>query len=94
MVQARSTSPPSATNQAAFKPYQSLLKNFKGYRFHPDYSNEVQGGFRSLTYSHQIDPHKELCRYEVASGVCNDDSCEYQHFRDMAVSGASESAVS
>ncbi|KAG9639409.1 hypothetical protein KCU77_g19346, partial [Aureobasidium melanogenum] len=28
----------------------------------------------------------ELCRYEVASGVCNDSSCDYQHFRDMGVS--------
>ncbi|KAI4741310.1 hypothetical protein E4T50_08272 [Aureobasidium sp. EXF-12298] len=60
--------------------------NFKGYRYHPDYPREVQGGYRSLTYSHQIDPNKELCRYEVASGVCNDSSCDYQHFRDMGVS--------
>jgi len=73
-----------------FKPYESLLKNFKGYRYHPDYPHEVEGGYRSLTYSHQIDPNKELCRYEVASGVCNDSSCDYQHFRDMGVSGASE----
>lgn len=77
-----------------FKPYESLLKNFKGYRYHPDYPREVQGGYRSLTYSHQIDPNKELCRYEVASGVCNDSSCDYQHFRDMGVSGASEGATS
>lgn len=85
------TAPSASTN---FKPYESLLKNFKGYRYHPDYSREVQGGYRSLTYSHQIDPNKELCRYEVASGVCNDSSCEYQHFRDMGVSGASEGATS
>ncbi|THW80097.1 hypothetical protein D6D19_00701 [Aureobasidium pullulans] len=77
-----------------FKPYESVLKNFKGYRFHPDYPREVQGGYRSLTFSHQIDPNKELCRFEVARGVCNDSSCEYQHFRDMAVSGASEGATS
>jgi len=68
-----------------FKPYESLLKNFKGYRYHPDYPHEVSSGYRSLTYSHQIDPNKELCRFEVASGVCNDTSCEYQHFSDMAV---------
>ncbi|KAI5204251.1 hypothetical protein E4T39_03711 [Aureobasidium subglaciale] len=87
--EAVSTTP---SNGTTFKPYESLLKNFKGYRFHPDYPRDVEGGYRSLTYSHQIDPNKELCRYEVASGVCNDDSCEYQHFRDMAVSGASEAA--
>ncbi|KAG9661961.1 hypothetical protein KCU95_g18060, partial [Aureobasidium melanogenum] len=83
LSEAANTAPSASTN---FKPYESLLKNFKGYRYHPDYSREVQGGYRSLTYSHQIDPNKELCRYEVASGVCNDSSCEYQHFRDMGVS--------
>ncbi|KAG9545699.1 hypothetical protein KCU71_g17280, partial [Aureobasidium melanogenum] len=76
----------ASSNSTNFKPYESLLKNFKGYRYHPDYPREVQGGYRSLTYSHQIDPNKELCRYEVASGVCNDSSCDYQHFRDMGVS--------
>ena len=89
MVQVNST-PPEGTS---FKPYESLLKNFKGYRYHPDYPHEVPSGYRSLTYSHQIDPNKELCRFEVASGVCNDSSCEYQHFSDMAVSGASEGAT-
>lgn len=84
----------ASSNSTNFKPYESLLKNFKGYRYHPDYPREVQGGYRSLTYSHQIDPNKELCRYEVASGVCNDSSCDYQHFRDMGVSGASEGATS
>ncbi|KAH0368498.1 hypothetical protein KCU65_g4066, partial [Aureobasidium melanogenum] len=83
LSEAANAAPSASTN---FKPYESLLKNFKGYRYHPDYSREVQGGYRSLTYSHQIDPNKELCRYEVASGVCNDSSCEYQHFRDMGVS--------
>jgi hypothetical protein len=76
------------SDSTTFKPYESLLKNFKGYRYHPDYPHEVSSGYRSLTYSHQIDPNKELCRFEVASGVCNDTSCEYQHFSDMAVGGA------
>jgi hypothetical protein len=84
MVQVNTASSDSTT----FKPYESLLKNFKGYRYHPDYPHEVSSGYRSLTYSHQIDPNKELCRFEVASGVCNDTSCEYQHFSDMAVGGA------
>jgi hypothetical protein len=84
MVQVN-TAPSDSTT---FKPYESLLKNFKGYRYHPDYPHEVSSGYRSLTYSHQIDPNKELCRFEVASGVCNDTSCEYQHFSDMAVGGA------
>ncbi|KAI4807110.1 hypothetical protein E4T44_10992, partial [Aureobasidium sp. EXF-8845] len=64
MVQVNNTPSDSTT----FKPYESLLKNFKGYRYHPDYPHEVSSGYHSLTYSHQIDPNKELCRFEVASG--------------------------
>ncbi|KAF2807139.1 uncharacterized protein BDZ99DRAFT_392999, partial [Mytilinidion resinicola] len=46
----------------------------------------VQGGYRSMTYSHQIDPMKELCPWEWGPGVCNDNKCVYQHYRDMELS--------
>ncbi|KAL2868500.1 uncharacterized protein BJX67DRAFT_349635 [Aspergillus lucknowensis] len=72
--------------QRIFSPYASPLKLFKAYRFHPKYSNNVSGGYRSLTYSHNIDPLKYMCPFEASGGVCNDRSCEYQHFRDMALS--------
>ncbi|KAL4799637.1 hypothetical protein BDV19DRAFT_354442 [Aspergillus venezuelensis] len=72
--------------QRKFSPYISPLKMFKAYRYHPDYQNNVSGGYRSLTYSHNIDPLKHLCPFETSGGVCNDRSCEYQHFRDMALS--------
>ncbi|KAL4904532.1 hypothetical protein BDW74DRAFT_154074 [Aspergillus multicolor] len=67
-------------------PYTSPLKLFKAYRYHPNFNDNVAGGYRSLTYSHNIDPLKHLCPYETSGGVCNDRSCEFQHFRDMALS--------
>ncbi|KAE8152007.1 hypothetical protein BDV25DRAFT_151752 [Aspergillus avenaceus] len=69
-----------------FSPYSSPLKSFKAYRYHPNYTDEVTGGYRSLTYSHNIDPMVYLCPFEGAGGVCNDRSCEFQHFRDMTLS--------
>ncbi|KAB8258366.1 hypothetical protein BDV32DRAFT_125992 [Aspergillus pseudonomiae] len=69
-----------------FSPYVSPLKSFKAFRYHPKYTDEVTGGYRSLTYSHNIDPMVYLCPFEAAGGVCNDRSCEFQHFRDMNLS--------
>jgi hypothetical protein len=72
-----------------FVPYESPLRKFKSYRYHPEYSKDVSGGFRSMTYSHQIDPEKPICRFEAAGGTCNDDECNNQHFRGMGLDGAS-----
>ncbi|EZF99669.1 hypothetical protein H113_00768 [Trichophyton rubrum MR1459] len=69
-----------------FSPYRSPLKLFRAYRYHPDFTNLTSGGFRSLTYSHDIDPHKPLCDLEIAGGVCDAPSCGFQHFRDMNLS--------
>ncbi|OGM46441.1 hypothetical protein ABOM_004835 [Aspergillus bombycis] len=69
-----------------FSPYISPLKSFKAFRYHPKYTDEVTGGYRSLTYSHNIDPMVYICPFEGAGGVCNDRSCEFQHFRDMTLS--------
>ncbi|RDL41503.1 uncharacterized protein BP5553_01482 [Venustampulla echinocandica] len=68
-----------------FTPYESPLKHFGAFRFHPTYKQEVPGGLRSLTYSHKIDPDVEFCRYELAGGICNDTTCEFQHFRDIGL---------
>ena len=70
-----------------FTPYESPLKQFKSFRYHPHYLEEVSGGFRSLTYSHTINPDIPLCRYDL-DGVCNDDSCPSQHLRSVGLSGA------
>lgn len=68
-----------------FTPYESPLKQFKSFRYHPRYLKEVSNGFRSLTYSHTINPEIPLCRYEL-DGVCNDDSCQSQHLRSIGLS--------
>ncbi|KAF2231797.1 hypothetical protein EV356DRAFT_569217 [Viridothelium virens] len=65
--------------------YESPLKAFKAYRFHPQYSTSIAGGFRSMTYSHRIDVNKELCPFEAIGGHCNDAHCQYQHFAKMGV---------
>jgi hypothetical protein len=70
-----------------FTPYQSPLRMFKSYRYHPQFAQDVSGGFLSTTYSHQIDPEKPLCQYETAGGSCNDAECTNQHFRDLGISG-------
>ncbi|KAE9365161.1 hypothetical protein N431DRAFT_430676 [Stipitochalara longipes BDJ] len=66
-----------------FTPYESPLKQFRAYRFHPEFKQDIAGGLRSMTYSHKIDPNAEFCRYELAGGICNDTTCDLQHFRDI-----------
>ncbi|KGO38887.1 hypothetical protein PEX2_072220 [Penicillium expansum] len=75
-----------ATSEQRFTPYTSPLRTFKAYRYHPHYADDVPSGYRSLTYSHNIDSMKYMCPYELAGGVCNDRSCEFQHLRDMTLS--------
>lgn len=61
---------------------------FKSYRYHPNFSQDVTGGFLSPTYSHQIDSDKPLCPFESAGGSCNDPECPNQHFQGMSITGA------
>ncbi|APA07897.1 hypothetical protein sscle_03g026670 [Sclerotinia sclerotiorum 1980 UF-70] len=82
------TEEPASINSRSpsfFSPYQSPLKKFHAYRFHPEYKQQIPGGLRSLTYTNKIDAKKELCRYELMGGTCNDDTCEFQHFREMGL---------
>ncbi|GME49363.1 protein red1 [Neofusicoccum parvum] len=72
--------------QAFYTAYESPLQRFKAYRYHPQYSHSVSGGYRSLTYSHEIDPMKPICPFETAGGICNDSACDGQHFRAMSIS--------
>lgn len=72
-----------------FTPYQSPLLAFKSYRFHPDFRQTVDNGFRSLTYSNAIDPSRPLCPTELDGAECNDIECHEQHFRSISLSGTS-----
>ncbi|KAK4232387.1 protein red1 [Podospora fimiseda] len=64
--------------------YESPLRYFRAYRFHPDYFKNVAGGLKSLTYTNRIDPHKQLCPYELRHEQCAAD-CEYQHLKSVEV---------
>jgi hypothetical protein len=79
---------------ARFTPYESPLRMFKSYRYHPNYAHDIPGGFLSLTFSHQINPEKPLCQFESAGGACNDPECPDQHFREVAITGALEEEFS
>ncbi|KAJ5099425.1 hypothetical protein N7532_006426 [Penicillium argentinense] len=76
----------STETDRQFTPYDSSLKMFRAYRFHPDYLQNVSDGYRSLTYSHNIDSTRTFCPYESSGGVCNDNTCGFQHFRDITLS--------
>ncbi|EXJ83920.1 hypothetical protein A1O1_07549 [Capronia coronata CBS 617.96] len=75
--------PPPKTH---FVPYKTPLSAFKTYRFHPAYNETVKTGFRSLTYSNQIDPSRPLCPTELSGEPCRDSKCEEQHFSQLGLS--------
>ncbi|KAL2261573.1 hypothetical protein VTK26DRAFT_3859 [Humicola hyalothermophila] len=70
---------PAVKSGSTLMPYESPLRYFRAYRFHPDYQGAVSGGLKSLTYSHRIDPDKELCPFELNGEQCPA-NCEFQHF--------------
>ena len=78
----------AATKKSHFTPYESPLKLLHSYRFHPQFTKEVSGGYRSVTYSNNIRENDDFCRYELQGGTCNDEKCLDQHFREAGISGA------
>lgn len=77
------------TPSVQFVPYASPLSNMKPFRFNAQFSDLVKEGYRSLTYSHQIDKDVPLCPTELSGLQCTDGDCEEQHFRRIALSGTS-----
>ncbi|KAH0495661.1 hypothetical protein TgHK011_009196 [Trichoderma gracile] len=76
--------PASDAPQTTFVPYESPLRYFHAYRFHPEYSKTVSGGLRSLTYSNKIDVKHQLCPDELLNKSCSKGKdCVFQHFEDM-----------
>ncbi|KAI9163220.1 Protein red1 [Paramyrothecium foliicola] len=70
------------------EPYQTPLRYFRAYRFHPRYKESVRGGIRSLTYSNKVDVQKALCPDQQVGQECpRGNACEFQHFESMQVSG-------
>lgn len=79
------TSPMSTTS---FVPYDSPLRYFRAYRFHPRYSDDVASGLKSLTYSNRIDPKKEMCPDELDGTECpRGNACQFQHFKSIVAPG-------
>ncbi|KAL7962617.1 hypothetical protein V8C34DRAFT_269326 [Trichoderma compactum] len=81
---ASTPAPASDALQTTFVPYESPLRYFRAYRFHPEYSRFVAGGLRSLTYSNKIDVKQEMCPDELANSNCpRCKECQFQHFESM-----------
>lgn len=77
----------------SFVPYDSPLRYFRAYRFHPRYSDDVAGGLKSLTYSNRIDPKREMCPDELDGTECpRGDACQFQHFNSIVAPGESVSS--
>jgi Putative zinc-finger domain len=84
----------SNSTSSGFAPYQSPLSSFQSFRYHQKFKEAVpQGGYRSLTYSNNIDPSVPLCATELAGGVCENAKCGEQHFRHLGLSGITKSRI-
>lgn len=84
----RQTEPDHTSRISRFTPYRSPLSALKSFRFNPIYKDVVKDGYRSLTYSYNIDPRDPLCPTELAGDICTDTTCELQHFGQMTLAGA------
>lgn len=88
MAQAEEQSPTLSSQDLLS--YESPLRFFRAYRFHPKYMQEVRGGLRSKTYSSRVDCNTPVCPSSDERKSClNGPSCQYQHFSDMLASGES-----
>ncbi|TQV93312.1 Zinc finger domain-containing protein, CCCH-type [Cordyceps javanica] len=74
-----------AFSRPSYLAYDSPLRYFHSYRFHPNFHNVVAGGLRSATYSNKIDSKLPLCPDELAGNVCpRGKNCHFQHFAEMS----------
>ncbi|KAK3949900.1 hypothetical protein QBC32DRAFT_363868 [Pseudoneurospora amorphoporcata] len=82
LTRSQETHKTTTAKTGSFKPYESPLRYFHAYRFHPSYRDTVPGGLRSLTYSNRINPSIPLCPSEIAGEQC-DETCEFQHMKSI-----------
>ncbi|CAG8532968.1 4647_t:CDS:2 [Racocetra persica] len=75
-------------SDSSFVPYDSILKEFRSYRFHPRYKQEIgKHGYKSIIYSRNYNVDRKMCVFESQNrGRCNDDECTSQHWRDFQMS--------
>ncbi len=78
----------AASVQPSYLAYDSPLRYFHSFRFHPDFSKVVAGGLRSVTFSNKIDAKLPLCPDELAGNTCpRGKNCHFQHFAEMNAPG-------
>ncbi|KAJ4346184.1 hypothetical protein N0V85_009772 [Neurospora sp. IMI 360204] len=82
LTRSQETHETTTAKTGSFRPYESPLRYFHAYRFHPSYRDTVSGGLRSLTYSNRINPSIPLCPSEIAGEQC-DETCEFQHIKSI-----------
>ncbi|ETI23362.1 hypothetical protein G647_05163 [Cladophialophora carrionii CBS 160.54] len=75
----------TTTPTVHYVPYKTPFSSFKSYRFHSDFNETVKSGYRSLTYSNNIDHSRPLCPTELSGQTCNDQNCEEQHFSQLGL---------
>jgi Putative zinc-finger domain len=71
-----------------FTPYETPRRYFKNFRYYDQFPEMVADGYKSLTFSNSIDPKRPFCSTELLEGICEDPTCEEQHFRQIAMTGA------
>lgn len=87
-VQDVATEAEPAAAKSSFLPYDSPLRYFHSFRFHPDFNSVVAGGLRSATYSNKIDAKQPICPDELAGKTCpRGQNCHFQHFAEMSAPG-------
>ncbi|EXJ62791.1 hypothetical protein A1O7_03230 [Cladophialophora yegresii CBS 114405] len=75
----------TSTTSIHYVPYKTPFSSFKSYRFHSDFNDTVKSGYRSLTYSNNIDHSRPLCPTELSGQTCSDQNCEEQHFSQLGL---------
>ncbi|KAL3696716.1 hypothetical protein R1sor_010792 [Riccia sorocarpa] len=65
--------------------YESPLAVFRAYRSLPQFASAMQLSSNSNTWTHAINPHKPLCRFEHR-GQCRNEHCPWQHVDDYTLS--------
>lgn len=71
-----------------FSPYETPRRYFKNFRYHGSFPEMVSSGYKSLTFSNNIDPKTPFCPTELAGETCQNARCEEQHFSQVALTGA------
>ncbi|KAJ4406068.1 hypothetical protein N0V85_004572 [Neurospora sp. IMI 360204] len=82
LTRSQETHETTTAKTGSFRPYESPLRYFHAFRFHPSYRDTVSGGLRSLTYSNRINPSIPLCPSEIAGEQC-DETCDFQHIKSI-----------